>query len=98
MLPVAAMYLSLSFFVAYVASTAATRVAAADTSELEVQIQPPENSNRDESMSLPAGPETWNQLLDVPQTPRQDDDVESGDHDPECTGVHTLVPVGKGGV
>ncbi len=90
------MCLSLSFFVAYLASTAATQVAAADTPELELHDHSPKISNGDESMLLPANPETWNQIIDIPQTPMQGDDFESSDHDPECIGIHTLVPVLNG--
>ena len=45
---------------AYQASTAATQVAAADTSELELHNPSPEILNRDESMSLPVDPELGN--------------------------------------
>ena len=90
------MHFSLSFFLAYLVSTAARRVAAADPSELELHIDSPEISNGDESMSLPTDSETWNQLVDIPQTPIQADVIETTDHDPECIGIHTLVPILNG--
>ena len=60
MLPVTAMHLSLSFFVASVASTAARQVAATDAPEPELQIQPPVILDRHESVSIRSGLESWN--------------------------------------
>ena len=87
------MHLSLSFFVASVASTAARQVAATDALEPELQIQPPAILDRHEPASTHRSPKSWSQVLSTLQTPMNDDSIESSDYDPECIGIHTLVPV-----
>ena len=87
------MHLSLSFFVASVASTAARKVASPDAPEPELQIQPPVILDGHESTSIRSGPESWSHALSTLQTPMHDDSVESSNPDPECIGIRTLVPV-----